>query len=117
MSEGVTPDENMSGFFHNTNSGKVVPRNVFIDLEESVIHDIKKGRYRQLYHPQQMIMGKEDAANNYARGHYTVGKQVIDQVIWKDNNIIIVTYPKKGPFQGFDIIFTKLKLDWRNNNC
>ena len=24
--------------------------------------------------------GKEDAANNFARGHYTVGKEVIDMV-------------------------------------
>ena len=25
-----------------------------------------------------MITGKEDAANNYARGHYTIGKELID---------------------------------------
>ena len=30
-----------------------------------------------------MITGKEDAANNYARGHYTVGKTMIDQVLDK----------------------------------
>ena len=36
------------------------------------------GKYRQLFHPEQMITGKEDAANNYARGHYTVGKEKID---------------------------------------
>ena len=28
-----------------------------------------------------MITGKEDASNNYARGHYTVGKELIDQVL------------------------------------
>ncbi len=28
-----------------------------------------------------MISGKEDAANNYARGHYTVGKEIIDLVL------------------------------------
>jgi tubulin alpha len=27
-----------------------------------------------------MITGKEDAANNYARGHYTIGKGMIDSV-------------------------------------
>jgi len=36
--------------------------------------EIRLGEYRQLFHPEQMITGKEDAANNYARGHYTVGK-------------------------------------------
>ena len=27
------------------------------------------------------ISGKEDAANNYARGHYTVGKELVDLVL------------------------------------
>ena len=34
---------------------------------------MRTGTYRQLFHPEQLITGKEDAANNYARGHYTVG--------------------------------------------
>jgi tubulin alpha len=32
-------------------------------------------------HPEQLISDKEDAANNYARGHYTIGKQLIDSVL------------------------------------
>lgn len=28
-----------------------------------------------------MITGKEDAANNYARGHYTIGKEIVDVVL------------------------------------
>lgn len=28
-----------------------------------------------------MLTGKEDAANNYARGHYTVGKEIIDATL------------------------------------
>ena len=27
------------------------------------------------------MSGKEDAANNYARGHYTVGKEIVDLVL------------------------------------
>jgi tubulin alpha len=34
-----------------------------------------------LFHPEQLIFGKEDAANNYARGHYTIGKEIIDHVV------------------------------------
>ena len=30
-----------------------------------------------------MITGKEDAANNYARGHFTVGKEMIDAAVDK----------------------------------
>lgn len=28
-----------------------------------------------------MIAGKEDAANNYARGHYTVGREILDDIL------------------------------------
>uniref|UniRef100_A0A0K0DKJ8 Tubulin domain-containing protein n=1 Tax=Angiostrongylus cantonensis TaxID=6313 RepID=A0A0K0DKJ8_ANGCA len=34
-----------------------------------------------LFHPDQIISGKEDAAINYARGHYTIGKELIEIVL------------------------------------
>lgn len=40
--------------------------------------EIRTGTYRQLFHPEQLLTGKEDAANNYARGHYTIGKEMIE---------------------------------------
>lgn len=43
-----------------------------------VTDEIRTGTYKHLFHPEQLITGKEDAANNYARGHYTIGKEVID---------------------------------------
>ena len=49
-----------------------------VDLEPTVVDEVRTGTYRQLFHPEQLISGKEDAANNYARGHYTIGKEQID---------------------------------------
>ena len=46
---------------------------IFNNLDE-----VRTGTYRQLFHPEQLINGKEDAANNYARGHYTIGKEQIE---------------------------------------
>ena len=43
--------------------------------------EVRTGTYKQLFHPEQMITGKEDAANNYARGHYTIGKELIDSTL------------------------------------
>ncbi|KAF8570828.1 hypothetical protein P879_03217 [Paragonimus westermani] len=74
-------DDSFTTFFNDTGSGRHVPRAVFVDLEPTVVDEIRRGTYRQLFHPEQIISGKEDAANNYARGHYTVGKEVIDQVM------------------------------------
>lgn len=45
-----------------------------------VTDTVRTGTYRQLFHPDQLITGKEDAANNYARGHYTVGREIADVV-------------------------------------
>jgi hypothetical protein len=39
-----------------------------------VADEVRTGTYRHLFHPEQLITGKEDAANNYARGHYTIGE-------------------------------------------
>lgn len=58
-------------FFSETGAGKHVPRAIFVDLEPTVIDEVRTGTYRQLFHPEQLISGKEDAANNFARGHYT----------------------------------------------
>ena len=35
--------------------------------------EVRTGTYKDLFNPKGLINGKEDAANNYARGHYTVG--------------------------------------------
>ncbi|XP_028851198.1 tubulin alpha-8 chain-like [Denticeps clupeoides] len=74
-------DSSFGTFFSETGSGKYVPRSVFIDLEPSVVDEIRSGMYRHLFHPEQLISGKEDAANNYARGHYTIGKEIVDSVL------------------------------------
>ncbi len=50
--------------------------NFFLTTDE-----VRTGTYRQLFHPEQLITGKEDAANNYARGHYTIGKEIVDIVL------------------------------------
>nr|prf tubulin alpha [Physarum sp.] len=67
-------DDAFNTFFSETGAGKAV----FLDLEPTVIDEVRTGTYRQLFHPEQLITGKEDAANNYARGHYTIGKEIVD---------------------------------------
>jgi len=91
LEHGIQPDGTMPSdtsvgketdsfntIFSETNSGKHVPRCVYVDLEPTVIDEVRNGTYRQLFNPSQLITGKEDAANNYARGHYTVGKELVD---------------------------------------
>ena len=68
-------------FFTETSAGKHVPRAILVDLEPTVVDEVRSGPYRHLFRPQDLVTGKEDAANNYARGRYTVGKEVLDQAV------------------------------------
>ncbi|KAG1695163.1 hypothetical protein DVH05_020804 [Phytophthora capsici] len=76
-----TEDISFSTFFSETGAGKHVPRAVMVDLEPTVCDEVRRGAYRQLYHPEQIISGKEDASNNFARGHYTIGREIVDHVL------------------------------------
>uniref|UniRef100_A0A672S124 Tubulin alpha chain-like n=1 Tax=Sinocyclocheilus grahami TaxID=75366 RepID=A0A672S124_SINGR len=90
-------DDSFNTFFSETGAGKHVPRAVFVDLEPTVIDEVRTGTYRQLFHPEQLITGKEDAANNYARGHYTIGKEIIDLVLDRTRKLFqtnLVPYPR-----------------------
>lgn len=83
-------DDSFNTFFSETGAGKHVPRAVFVDLEPTVIDEVRTGTYRQLFHPEQLITGKEDAANNYARGHYTIGKEIIDLVLDRIRKLVCI---------------------------
>lgn len=45
------------------------------------LDEIRTGTYRHLFHSEQLITGKEDAANNFARGMFSVGREMIDLVL------------------------------------
>merc|ERR1712156_547092 len=77
---GGKDEEPYETFFAESQTGQLVPRNLFVDLEASVCDEIKKGPTHKLFHQDFVINGKEDAANNFARGHYTTGKEIMDSV-------------------------------------
>lgn len=64
--------------------------------------EVRTGPYRHLFHPEQLISGKEDAANNYARGHYTVGREHIDSVLDRVRKLVRTNRA----------IFCSSKLNW-----
>ncbi|KAF7234315.1 hypothetical protein EG68_11798 [Paragonimus skrjabini miyazakii] len=72
---------NNQTFFQDTPTGQQVPRAVIVDLEPTVIDEIRTGVYRGLFHPDQLVTSIEDASNNYARGFYSVGRRVINRVL------------------------------------
>eukprot|EP01084_Bolivina_argentea_P313959 543765_1 len=69
------------GLEHGTQPNKTIDGgdacNTFLDLEPTVIDEVTC-TYRHIFHPERLISCKEDAANNYARGYYTIGKENVD---------------------------------------
>merc|ERR1712087_702245 len=80
MGEDEDADKYFTTFYEETGAGQYVPRNITVDLEPTVVDDVRTGDYAQMFHPEFLLNGKEDAANNFARGHYTVGKEIMGQV-------------------------------------
>jgi len=74
-------DDHFKSFFSETETGKFEPRSFFIDLEPNVIDEIRIGEYKDFYNPDLLINGKSDAANNFARGYYTLGRKLISLTI------------------------------------
>lgn len=55
-----------------------------------MVDEVHTGTYWELFHLEQMITGKEDAANNYTRGHYTICK-IIDLVLDQIYSVYMVS--------------------------
>ncbi|CAG9827464.1 unnamed protein product [Diabrotica balteata] len=87
VSDQIVSDNCYGTFFSEVENGKLVPRAVMVDLEPTVVDEVRTGVYKKLYHPEQLITGKEDAANNYARGHYSIGKDMLDIVMERLNKL------------------------------
>ena len=52
-------DDSFNTFFSETGAGKHVPRAIFVDLEPTVVDEVRTGTYKQLFHPEQLITGKQ----------------------------------------------------------
>merc|ERR1712164_26020 len=68
-------------FYSESNSGKYVPRAINFDLEVGVLDAIKASPMGGLFKPANMIAGQSGAGNNWAKGHYTEGAELIDTVM------------------------------------
>ena len=82
------PNEDVSPFFEENSQKQFVPRCIMVDLEPTVLDEVRTGIYKNAFHPDNMISSYEDAANNFARGFFTVGKLVSDTVAERIRKVI-----------------------------
>merc|ERR1711953_161502 len=78
---------------------KRTPRAVLVDLEPGTLDVIKAGALKDLFDPATMKFGSNGAGNNWAKGHYTEGAEIVEEVI----DIIRKEVEKADCAQGFQL--------------
>lgn len=61
--------------------GKYVPRAVLVDLEPGTMDSVRAGPFGMLFRPDNYVFGQSGAGNNWAKGHYTEGAELVDNVM------------------------------------
>ncbi|CAL1544362.1 unnamed protein product [Lymnaea stagnalis] len=73
--------ERINVYYTEASGGKYVPRSVLIDLEPGTMDAVRSGAFGQLFRPDNFVFGQTGAGNNWAKGHYTEGAELVDAVM------------------------------------
>ena len=68
-------------FYGLLSGGKYVPRAVLVDLEPGTMDSVRSGPFGQIFRPDNFVFGQSGAGNNWAKGHYTEGAELVDSVL------------------------------------
>ena len=73
--------ERINVFYNETMGGQYIPRSILMDLEPGIIDSVRTGPFGQLFRSDNFVFGQYGACNNWAKGHYTEGEELIDSVL------------------------------------
>jgi len=68
-------------YYNEVRKCRYVPRCILLDLEPGVLDSIRSGTQGKLFRPDSFVFGQSGAGNNWAKGHYTEGAELIDSVL------------------------------------
>ena len=60
---------------------RYVPRSILVDLEPGTMDAAKNSQYGKLFKPDNFISGSAGAGNNFAKGYYTEGAELVEEVM------------------------------------
>ena len=107
----IIGDNAFNTFLSEIGTNKNVPSCVFLDLEPKNIDEVNIGTYRKLFHPQQLISGKEDSTNNFTLGHCTIVKKILDLYLDRIIRLLISALALKAVGDGTWSLFGSLILE------
>ncbi|CAG9762188.1 tubulin beta-1 chain [Rhynchophorus ferrugineus] len=73
--------ERINVYYNEASGGKYVPRAILVDLEPGTMDSVRSGPFGQIFRPDNFVFGQSGAGNNWAKGHYTEGAELVDSVL------------------------------------
>ena len=73
--------ERINVYYNEATGGRYVPRAILMDLEPGTMDSVRSGPFGQLFRPDNFVFSQTGAGNNWAKGHYTEGAELIDSVL------------------------------------
>ncbi|XP_038819413.1 tubulin beta-2B chain-like isoform X3 [Salvelinus namaycush] len=73
--------ERINVYYNEASGNKFVPRAILVDLEPGTMDSVRSGPFGQLFRPDNFVFGQSGAGNNWAKGHYTEGAELVDSVL------------------------------------
>lgn len=77
----ILPFQRLGVYYESGPKEIFVPRAVLCDLETGTLNQLKCSPYGRLFNPDCFVIGRCGAGNNWARGRYTEGAELIDCVL------------------------------------
>lgn len=72
--------ERANVYYNESTTGNYVPRAVMVDLEPGTTDAVRGSAFGGLFRPDNFVFGQSGAGNNWAKGHYTEGAELLDSV-------------------------------------
>ncbi|RDX91248.1 Tubulin beta-1 chain, partial [Mucuna pruriens] len=91
--------ERVNVYYNEGSNGRYVPRAVLMDLEPGTMDAARTGPYGQIFRPDNFVFGQSGAGNNFAKGHYTEGAELIDSVL----DVVRKEVENSDCLQGFQV--------------
>jgi len=81
--KGTNPNqkERLEVYYNTGSDGRYVPRALLVDLEPGTMDATRNSYFGKNFRPDNFIFGQSGAGNNWAKGHYTEGAELVEQVL------------------------------------
>ena len=78
--DSETQRDKINVFYTESCEERFVPRAVLVDLEPGPLERLRATTLGQIFRPDNFVFSQSGAGNNWARGHYSEGGELIENV-------------------------------------